>query len=274
MFKKFKYLIFLLLITSFLMSCSKYQKLLKSSDINHKYDMAIQYYNQQDYYKAVQLFEELLTYYRGTAKAEKIQYYYAYANYGMENYVLASFYFKNFATTYPNSELAEEAAFMSAYCYYLDSPASSLDPTNTYTAIKELQIFINQYPKSKRINECNELIDKLRQKLETKYFNIAKLYLNTSNYQAAVIAFNNVLKDYPDTKYKEQILFYILKANYQYAIQSVDTKKEERFNNTLQAYNNFKLNFQLSEFNKEAEYIHNNTIKELNKFKKNNSKTS
>ena len=43
-----------------------------------------------------------------------------------------------------------------------------LDQTNTYDALKELQLFINTYPNSSRIPECNDLIDKLRTKLEYK----------------------------------------------------------------------------------------------------------
>ncbi|MDP4266759.1 MAG: outer membrane protein assembly factor BamD [Bacteroidota bacterium] len=267
MIKKILYTILPVIIISAFVSCSNYQKIVKSSDVNLKYDMAVKYYNSQDYYHALQLFEELLTYFRGTAKAEKIQYYYAYSNYGMENYVLASYYFKNFTSTYPNSEYAEESSFMAAYCYYLDSPSSSLDPANTYTAIKELQLFTNTYPKSKRVAECNELIDKLRSKLERKFFDISMLYYNTSDYRAAIISFNNVLKDFPDTKYKERILFYTMKANYLFATKSVETKKKERFNSTIEAYNVFRTNFKLSEYNKEAESIYKNSIKELNKYK-------
>ena len=62
-------------------SCSKYSRLLKSTDFNKKYDMAVIYYNKKNYNKAFPLFEELLSLYKGTDKAEKIYYYYAYCNY-------------------------------------------------------------------------------------------------------------------------------------------------------------------------------------------------
>lgn len=228
--------------------------------------MAIKYYDKGDYFRALQLFDGLISIYRGTPKSEKIYYYYAYCHYYQEDYILASYHFRNLAMTLPNSQYAEECLYMSAYCQYLDSPDYTLDPTNTYTAIKELQNFINKYPKSPKVQKCNELIDVLRQKLETKFFEIGKLYFNTDEYNASIISFNNLLKDFPNTKYREESLFYILRANFSYAENSIETKKAERFKNTINAYNIFISAYPSSSFNKEAENINKISTKELNKY--------
>lgn len=223
--------------------CSKYQKVLKSEDLGYKYDMAVKYYNDGEYYKALALFEELIGLYTGMDKAEEIYYYYAYSNYYMEDYVMAGYYFKNFVKTYPSGNHAEECMFMGAYCYYLNSPVASLDQSNTVQAIDELQLFINRYPKSEKITQCNELIDVLREKLESKAYRIAKLYFNLGSYKASAVAFDNLIKDFPDTKYKEEAYFYILKANYLLAINSIESKKKERLEAAISAYNSFE-NFQ------------------------------
>jgi outer membrane protein assembly factor BamD len=269
MLKKVTFLILLLIIFS---ACSsKYQKLLKSTDNADKYEKSIKYYEDGDYYRALQLFDQLMPIYRGTEKAKKIYYYYAYSYYGDDNYMLASYHFRNYALTFPKSDKTEECLFMSAYCKYLDSPDYNLDQTDTYQAIKQLQLFTDKYPKSKRIPECNELIDKLRLKLETKNYQLAKLYFKTENYKAAIYSFNNLLKDYPDTKNKEKGLFYILKANYLYASNSIESKRQERYNSTVKAYNTFISVFPLSLLKKEAESIYNNSLKEINKLKTQNS---
>ena len=147
-------------------SCSKYQKVLKSTDLPYKFDMAMKYYEDGEYYRAEVLYEELIGLYRGLGKAEEIYYYHAYCNYYMEDYIMAGYYFDNFIKTYPTSKHAEECRFMSAYCYYMNSPESSLDQSNTVRAIDELQLFINRYPESDRVAECNDLMDVLRNKLE------------------------------------------------------------------------------------------------------------
>ncbi|MGZ3836887.1 MAG: outer membrane protein assembly factor BamD, partial [Mucilaginibacter sp.] len=183
---------------------SKFEKLKSSNDNAKKYQAAIALYNKKDYNKALELFETLVQRYRGQAQAEDLYYYYAYTNYRLKDYTSASYHFKQFSDTYPSSPRAEECNFMSAYCYYLDSPVYSLDQENTTKAIDKLQLFINLYPKSERVAEASKLIQNLRDKLERKAYENAKLYLTIGDFQAAVIDFGNVLRDYPDTKYAEE----------------------------------------------------------------------
>jgi len=243
-----------------LLSCSKYQQLLKSTDFDTKYAKGIEYYDKEDYYRALPLFEELLGLYRGTAKGAEVYYYYAYSHYGLTDYILAGYYFENYAKSFPKSKHTEECEFMNAYCNYLMSPISSLDQTNSQKAINKLQLFINKYPLSTRIEECNQLIDELWLKLETKSYDIALLYYKMEDYKGAISAFRNVLKDYPATKNKQKIMFYVFKSNYLLAINSIESKKEERLKNAIESYHNFVDMFPETEFMKEAESIYENVL--------------
>ncbi len=246
-----------------LSSCSKYQRLLKSTDHAKKLEMAVNYYEKQDYYRALQLFDEVIIVYRGKEQAEKIQYYYAYCYYGQGDYITASYHFKNFAKIYPNSKYAEESFYMSAYCKYLDSPTYSLDQSSTQEAIKEMQLFINFYPRSTRVAEANKLIDDLRLKLTNKAFEIAKLYYKTESYNAAQIAFTNILKDFPETSQREEIMYYIVKSDYDYAKNSIDSKKQERFRNVIEAYNNLISNFPDTKFKSDAESYYKKALSNI-----------
>ncbi len=251
MFSK-KLHIILLLAVIIVSGCGKHQKLIKSSDNEAKYAAAIDYYDKKDYYRALQLFQQLINFYQGTDKAEKMQFYYAYCYYHQQDYILASYYFKRFATTYPRSKFAEEAVYMNAYCYFLDSPPSSLDQTNTFTAITELQLFIDMYPNSERVAEATDLIDQLRAKLQKKDLEIADLYLKMRLFEAAIKSYENLLKEYPDTDFKEEILFNILKSNFFYAENSIRTKQTERFQEALDAYNEFVFQYPESRYLREA----------------------
>lgn len=246
-----------------LTSCSKYQKLLKSSDNENKYEMAMAYYDARDFYRAIQLFDQLQPFFKGTDKAEKMAFYYAYAHFEQKDNILASYYFRQFAKSYPNSKNAEEAAYMSAFCSYLDSPPSTLDQVVTLEAIKDLQLFINQYPKSERVAKANGLIDELRLKLETKALDIARLYYAMADYKAAVINFQNLIKDFPDTRYRETAMFHIAKSYYYYAERSVDSKKGERFQLSSEAVDNFIAGFPESSLTKEARQMQKNAQKQL-----------
>jgi len=232
MFKKQYYLLGAILIVLLLAfgSCkSKFEKLKASNDYAKKYKEAIRLYNKKSYSKALELFDVLVARYRGQEQAEDLYYYYAYTNYRLHDYTSARYHFKSFADTYPNSTRAEECRFMAAYCYYLDSPIFSLDQSNTLSAIDALQLFINLYPKSERVAEAGKLIQNLRDKLEEKSYANSKLYLTIGDFQAAVISFGNSLRDYPDTKYAEEMEFLTIQAQYLYSKKSAEYLQEDRF---------------------------------------------
>jgi outer membrane protein assembly factor BamD len=255
MFKKqlliFSGVMLMLIIT--LGSCkSKYDKLKASNDNAKKYQEAVKYYNKKDYTKALGLFEDLVPRYRGRDEAQDLFYYYAYTNYRLKDYTSARFHFKTFADTYPSSPRAEECRFIAAYCFYLDSPIYSLDQENTTKAIESLQLFINLYPKSDRVTEASKLIQNLRDKLEQKSYADSKLYLTIGDYQSAVIAFGNTLRDYPDTKYAEELEFLTIQAQYEFAKVSSERKQPERFEQAIGYADQFTEKYPQSKFLKEA----------------------
>lgn len=244
-------------------SCSEYQKLLKSSDFDAKYKSALEYFEEEDYYRSQALLEELVTIYRGTEKSEEAYYYYTYCYYYMDDYLLAAYHFKVFAQTYPNSKYAEECSYLSAYCNYLNSPNWSLDQSDTYRAIEGLQLFINKYPGSAKKDTCNILIDRLRYKLERKTFENAKLYYQIGDYKAALTTIKTSLNDFPDTEYRQELMFLLLKSSYLLAEKSITSKQAERFQSTINEYYAFIDEFPKSKNIKEAEKMYENSIKQL-----------
>jgi outer membrane protein assembly factor BamD len=237
--------------------------MMKSTDMEAKYNGAVKYFEKKDYYHALQLFEELISVYRGTSKAEQSYFYYTYCTYYVDDFTMAAYHFNNFVQSYPNSKHAEEMQYMYAYCYYLDSPISSLDQTSTAEAIDKFQIFINKFPESTRVADANKMMDELRAKIEEKTFNNAKLYYRTGDYKAAVVAFANFQKDYPYSLYIEESMFLALRASYEYAINSIDSKRVERLKASKEEYQKLIDNFSQSRYLRDAERIYDNINKEL-----------
>lgn len=247
-----------------LSSCSKFQKVLNDTDNEKKYQAGLEFYEQGDYYKALRLLEDVKSVYKATAKEEKLMFYLAQSYYKQKDYVLGSYYFNRFWKDFPDSEYAEEALFLSAYCYYLDSPKFSLDQATTIEAMKELQVFINAFPQSTRIAECNTLLDNLRAKLEKKAYETATLYYKIGDFQAAVISYESMLERFPDTDYREEVLFMILKAKFIYASKSIEDKQKERFGVALKSYDNLIKYFPNTQYLEEANNIQKNSLKYLN----------
>lgn len=252
----------LLVVTLFSTACSDFSKIQKDKDPEKQFTAAMDYYKKEDYVKAQLLFEQLAaSALRGSEKSQDIFYYQAMTNYKMGDYIVAGYQFRTYHRSYPTSERAEECLYLSAYCHYLESPPYSLDQTDTRDAINEFQYFIKLYPQSTRVPECNKLVDKLHEKLEKKAYMIAKQYLRIGDYRAASAAFGNMLHDYPDTKYREEILYLTVKANYQLTLNSIPSKIDERVATTIESYSKFKAAYPVSPYSEEVESLYSNTLK-------------
>lgn len=250
-----------LIITS--ASCTKFRKLQKSTDWKVKYEAALAYYEDSDYYRSSVLLEEILPIIRGTEEAEKANFIYAYTYFYQNQFILSSHYFKTFTEVYGRSEYVEEAAYMEAYSLYKQSPQPSLDQTSTYEALASLQLFLNKYPLSKYFEEAEGLITELQVKLETKAYDNAKLYYKLRRYKAALIAFDNFADDYPDSDYKPELAYLAVDTAHDLASVSVTSKKEERYKDAIERYEKMVDRYPNSPYIKQAEKIYMQSMEEL-----------
>ncbi|MBI5916973.1 MAG: outer membrane protein assembly factor BamD [Bacteroidetes bacterium] len=245
-------------------SCkSEFEKIRASGDTDKIYTKAFEYYEQEEYLRAQTLFELIIPAYRGKPELEKIYYTYADTYYKLGKYILASYYYKNFSSTFPTSSLREEADFMAAYANYQMSPGFRLEQTYTEKAIDEFQLFANTYPNSARLKECNRLIDEMRLKLEKKAFEEGKLYFDLRQYQASTVTFENLLKDFPETSNAEQVRYHIAKATFLLAENSVFEKQEERYKKTVVYAKDYLEKFKDSDNSKEVKSFYDNSVKIL-----------
>lgn len=236
---------------------SKLAKLQKNGTLQEKYKAAIEFYEAKDYYRAGILFEEITPLLRGDSTAEKTQFYNAYSNYHQGLYQMSSYLFKNFYATYANSPFAEEAFYMHAYSMYKDSPKYDLDQTSTLSAIDALQTFINTFPYSEYAQKSAQNLIDLRNRLERKDYQRAKQYYETSgvtiaNYKAAVIAIDNFMRDFPDSPYKEELMFIQLVSQQKLASSTIFKLQAERYTRAISLYQKFVDAFPNSKYMKQA----------------------
>ena len=208
-----------------------------------------------------------MSYFRMTSKGEDVYYYYAKNQYCMGDFYLAGYYFKRFVKNFPQSYRVEECAFNSAVCLMMNSPDYYLDQSESYKAIDEFQLFMSKYPNSYLVDSCNKMVADLRGRLERKSFEKGKLYFKMEKFRSATIALNSTLTEFPDTKYKEEVLYLILKSNYLFALNSIQSKKVERFEESIKSYYTFVDSFKSSKFVDEAESLYLSSMKELEKIK-------
>lgn len=257
---------FMLSILFLFSACrSEFEIIRTSGDPEKMLTEADRLYAAEDYYKAITLYELLIPVYRGQSEAEDIAFNYAYAHYHQRKFISSAHYFKQFASTFANSERKEEADFMSAYSHTQLSPTHKLDQSYSEKAIESLQVFINAYPQSPRVEQCNQLIDDMRAKMEIKAYESAKLYYKLKNYSSTIVSFENMLKDYPETAKEEEIRYLIAKSSYEFAEKSIYEKKEERYLAAVEKCEMYLKKFPQAEKKSEISTFMNKSTKELNK---------
>ncbi len=253
-------ILFILILTA---SCGEYEKLLKSTDYELKKTKAKEYYDAKQFVKASELFGQIIPRFRATEEAEELNWLNAQSYYGMKQYDLAGSYFKSLVEQYPYGKYAEEATFLGAVCDYNLSPKAELDQDNTRNSIEGFNLFINRYGVSPKIQEAKDHIKELQERLVEKSYMNAKLYYNMKEYKSAVTALTNSLKQYSDSKYREEMMYLKLNSLYLYAVRSYENKQRERFQATLDDYFSFMEEYPESRYSRDVKKIYEDTAKSL-----------
>ena len=238
--------------------CSGYDQLVKGRDYQKQYEEALRYYSLKKDSKAIDLFDNVEAIFAGTNKIDTIKFYKAKANYRSGDYYAAADLMDEFRKNYSRSPFTEEAEYLYAMCYYQLSPNHELDQSNTALAINAFAEYLERYPESARRDACLEMIKELQSRIYSKTFALGQTYYNIGYYNSAIHSFRNTLKKYPDNPQREQILYLLVKANYQYAKASVPAKQRERYYNTIDAYYNFVSEYPESKYLPEVERMFRN----------------
>ncbi|HMP99411.1 MAG TPA: outer membrane protein assembly factor BamD [Cyclobacteriaceae bacterium] len=257
-------LIIVLALTA--LSCTKFRRIERSPDWRVKYEAGLRYYEEKEYYKASVLFEQIMPVIRGLPEGEKVQLYMAYCQYYQKLYLMASHQFRLFYETYGRSASAEESQFMYAYSLYMAAPPANLDQTSSKEAMNAMQLFLNRYPNSKYREQAINVIDVSQAKLEKKGFENAKQYYKIGMFKAAIIAFDNFKKEFPDSDYIEEAMYYRILSQFKLAEESIPAKQKERYNEVVSMYLSFIDSYPKSNLLRDAEKLYIESLSKITKF--------
>lgn len=268
-------------------ACSEYNQVVKSDDYPAKLKMANDYFekgitpktksdgaikykrngepkmNTNYLLHSITLYEQIYQRMPKTGEGEAAYFRIGKAYYFAKDYYMAGYYLGSFTQRYPYSVKAQEALFLSAMCSVNTSPEYSLDQNETELAINNLQQFINRYPESNLVDSCNNIMDRLRLKLETKDYEAVRLYAKTENFRAAVASAESFNEKHPRSKYREEVTFILVKNSFLLSKNSIDTKKKERIEQTIERCHNFVAEFPSSGYREEVVEIQSEMEKEL-----------
>ncbi len=227
-------------VSLLIFSCNDYQKLLNSTENEiDKYNAAEEYYQNGEFRRANALIEQIIPSYRGKPQGERLVFFFANSYFETRSYYSSAIQFENFINSYPNSQRIQEAYFMEAKSYFMLSPIYTLDQEDTFTGIDKLQVFINRFPNSEYVAEALELMEKLQNKIEKKEFEVSKQYYTIRDYSSALKSLDNFIADNPGTIYREEALYYRWLSQYEIAVNSIESRINERVTELERSLENF-----------------------------------
>ncbi len=98
---------------------------------------------------------------------------------------------------FPNEPVAADAQYQIAYLWYAAARAGAKDPNAVTKATTGFQDFLFRYPHSEKAPQARENLSRLENKATSDSFGIAKFYDKRGNYRAAVIYYNDVIRQQP-----------------------------------------------------------------------------
>ena len=153
--------------------------------------------------KASTLFEACRHIYQGTPREDSLSFYNARCKFKTHSWDDASELLDSYRRKFARSPFIEDAEGMYALCYYYMAPPPERDQTMTSQAIIAITEFMSRYPNSENIGEFQDMLDDLTEKLMEKSYLNAYTYYKIGRYKAAIVAFKNAMKRYPESPHTD-----------------------------------------------------------------------
>jgi outer membrane protein assembly factor BamD len=102
-------------------------------------------------------------------------------------------------TKYPNDAIADDAQYQIGYVMLREAREGSYDAASQQKAREAFEDFISRYPESEKVPQARENLKSLQGGATKGSLDIAKFYEKSKKYKAAVIYYNEVLKNQPDS---------------------------------------------------------------------------
>ena len=97
------------------------------------------------------------------------------------------------------------------------------------------------------------MLEELTQRLVEKSYMNAYTYYKIGRYKSAIVAFKNSMKRYPDSPYREKMMYYTAVSAYRLAANSIESKQVDRYIAMLDHYYSFLSEFPESKHLREIE---------------------
>ncbi len=222
---KIKTIYFLLILISLGIgvSCAG-KKPIEQLSLEERYKRGQEFLENKKYYKAQQEFQIIVLSGSHTELGDDAQFYLAESYFKNKEYILAIAEYERLTRKMKFSPYVENCRWRICQAYVAESPNYYHDQSNTEKALQKLQEFIEEYPDSEYRSDVNNTVSELRNKLAKKIFESALMYIKLRAYDSAIVAYEDLLRQYYDTDLAEEAHAGIIRSYSQ--LKKVEEAKE------------------------------------------------
>ena len=265
-------LLFIILFSYFLISCSSTDKnkkteIIKEKDIElqmiESYEKAIDAYEKGDLLFAVRNFNDAEILFPQSVWAPRSALMAAYCYYELAYYSDAIFELERFLEIYPKDKNLPYAYYLLAMSNFENISSEKKDLKPIKDSKKFFKIIINRYPNTDFAIDSKYKLDLINTILASKEMYIARYYLSKEKWIPAINRFKAVLQNYDTTEYAPEALHRLVEVHYKIGLEE-EAKKYAKV---------LGYNYQSSEWYKESYKVFNKKYVKPNikkKRKKNN----
>ncbi len=196
----------IILLSLFFVVCGTKNTLAPLAPVD-EFERAVSYFDNKKYDDAIKAFERIIFYHPSSEYVDDAQFWLGRCYFEKKNYEQAIVEFNYLINNFPNTKFLEPALLYQAKAYFLKAPGYDRDITEVKRAIEQFDEFIRRFPNSKYIEEVKDLILKARTRLARKEFENGRLYIKLGKSKSALLYFNYVIKNYPETAVSNQARF-------------------------------------------------------------------
>jgi len=154
------------------------------------YRFAKEIYEDESYLEAINELTVVSLRYPGSSVSDSAQFLLGMSHFQMEEHIISAAEFNKLINDMPESPLVTESQRMLAESFYQMSPRAELDQEYTWKALKEYQIFLEDFPDHEKKESVEKKILELRAKLAKKQYKNADLYRKNTLYNRCIIDTN------------------------------------------------------------------------------------
>lgn len=135
--------------------------------------------------------------------------------FAQEQYIEARDAYQAFAKLHPTWPAVDYAAYRAALTHYKEIPAdfflvppsTEKDQTALRHAVRAMQEFVRQYPKSEYVPEAQKIVDEGRRRMARHELYVASFYKRRERWPAVANRLETVARDYQGLGFDEEALF-------------------------------------------------------------------